>query len=116
MKIQMRHKLLSVFLLLIFLMQMGVKVFHVHQESASTKVECYDCEHHLHHGGHLLTGDGELGVCLLCNILNTSFLEVEMVALAALYVVCAPLFITRVFDVRRGERRLTLLRGPPVFC
>lgn len=64
-------------LLLVMVMQVGVKTFHLHHEHASVKVECEDCDQHRVHDGHLIDWDGQNDDCVLCQLLSCQYVSSE---------------------------------------
>lgn len=61
-------------LLAVFLPMLLLSSAHLHlQETAAPTTECYACEHHLHHDGHISTAQ-HLQKCVLCQFLTLPFL------------------------------------------
>ena len=67
------RRLISVFLLTVFLSALTVSSVHrhpVHQEGPL----CEACVHHLPHAGHIGAHDGGLSDCVLCHFLGLPFI------------------------------------------
>ena len=61
-------------LLAVFLPMLVLSSVHVNlQESAPTEAQCYACEHHIHHDGHIATAQ-HLQKCVLCQFLSLPYL------------------------------------------
>lgn len=73
----LRHDLHAITLLLVMLLQVGMKTLHVHHEHASVKVECDDCNQHRLHDGHFIDWDGQNDDCLLCQLLSCQYTASE---------------------------------------
>lgn len=87
---------------------------HVHQPSESTTIDCYACQHHIHHDGHLSTTTFSIDNCLLCHFLTTPFVAAAAVAIVlSAYIVvkanrrCCDRIMVACHDAIR-------LRAPPV--
>lgn len=57
-------------LMLVYLPMMTAITFHHHSEAegASVVSYCYDCEHHIHHDGHLTASKSFAHDCVLCQL------------------------------------------------
>lgn len=72
-----RHNLYAIVLLMVMLLQMGIKTFHVHHVHVSAKIECEDCDQHRVHDGHLIDWDGQQEECMLCQLLSVQYVAAE---------------------------------------
>lgn len=59
--------------------------FHHHGEAerADATIHCQDCEHHVHHDGHLLALQHTMHDCVLCQLQNIPYLSPTLMLLAA---------------------------------
>ena len=69
----------AIMLMMVMMLQMGVKTFHLHHHAEKETISCSDCEQHKVHSGHLLTWDGSSDDCLLCQLISTPFIEVDAI-------------------------------------
>lgn len=72
-----RHNIYAIILLMVMLLQVGIKTFHVHHTHASVKIECEDCDQHKVHDGHLIDWDGQSDDCMLCQLLTNPYVAAE---------------------------------------
>lgn len=100
-------------LLMVMVLQMGVRVAHTHHHQLTEQVECSDCEHNRVHSGHLLSWDGEQDDCILCQILATPFLPADEVQCADCAYVRPLQFFGYTNDVVTCDLLGSYLRGPP---
>lgn len=70
----------AIILLMVMMLQVGVKTLHQHQHVEKEHISCSDCEHHRVHSGHIINyvDDGD---CFLCQIISTPFCEAKCVRL-----------------------------------
>lgn len=68
-----RYDLYAITLLMVMLLQVGIKTFHVHHEHASIRIVCEDCDQHRVHDGHLIDWDGQSDDCMLCQLLTAQY-------------------------------------------
>lgn len=64
-----RSQIFAIILLAIFLPAWLQATLHKHVPVDLHETECAECLHHLPHQGHLSPGNGEMSVCLLCQLL-----------------------------------------------
>lgn len=79
-------------LLAVFLPAWLLAALHRHAPTDLHEAQCAACVHHLPHQGHLSSGNGELSVCLLCQLLTL------------------PIMLAPAFSVPCFKRILTTLR------
>lgn len=72
-----RHNLYAIVLLMVMVLQVGIKTFHVHHDHASVHIECEDCDQHRVHDGHLTDWDGQSDECMLCQLLSVQYVATE---------------------------------------
>lgn len=68
-----RHNFYAILLLMVMVLQVGIKTFHVHHPHVLVKIECEDCDQHKVHDGHLVDWDGQSDDCMLCQLLSTQY-------------------------------------------
>lgn len=108
-----RQRIYAILLLVVTLMQLGVKITHRH--NALAVVECYQCQHHIAHNGHLLEFNDDCDECLLCNVLANPFIASEKVFVESGNIGIEGKFGLFNDEIITGEWRQTFLRGPPCF-
>lgn len=59
--------------------------FHHHSEAegANATYYCYDCAHHIHHDGHLTSGQSFMHECVLCCLQSLPYLVPSIIHIAA---------------------------------
>lgn len=65
-------------LLFIFLSMLTFSSLHVHEENGAKEQMCYQCTHHLPHGGHWSLSSTDSHACLLCQFITLSYLAVPV--------------------------------------
>lgn len=68
-----RHNLSTIILLMVMVLQVGIKTFHVHSDHVPVHIECEDCDQHRVHDGHLTDWDGQSDECVLCQLLSVQY-------------------------------------------
>ena len=81
MKHELKRQLYAWLLLLAFVPAMAIAVFHVHDDVSTTEASCLDCVNHQAHAGHLTNSTGHLHDCVLCQLLQVTFLATESILL-----------------------------------
>ena len=75
MRLELKRQLSAWLLLSVFVPMTALSALHVHGFTATDdKLDCDACVHHIPHGGHLSNNVVDLGECVLCQLLATSFL------------------------------------------
>lgn len=65
-----RSQIFAIILLAVFLPAWLQATLHKHAPVDPHDFECAECVHHLPHQGHLSADNGEMSVCLLCQLLT----------------------------------------------
>ena len=65
-----RSQILAIIMLAVFLPAWLQATLHKHAPVDPHDFECAECVHHLPHQGHLSADNGEMSVCLLCQLLT----------------------------------------------
>jgi len=81
MKHELKRQLNAWLLLLAFVPAMAIAVFHVHDDASTTEASCLDCVNHQAHAGHFTNSTGHLHDCVLCQLLQVTFLATESILL-----------------------------------
>ena len=105
----------AIMLLMVMLLQVGVKCFHCHHYVEAASVICSDCEHHRVHDGHIVSWNGSCDDCVICHLFSSPFCKPQGVQLCAVPVRYQQLcicFIDTILDVSRYN---LIPRAPPVF-
>ena len=89
---QSTHKRLRIawLLLLVYVPMMIAVTFHHHGEAqrSDAAIHCQDCEHHVHHNGHILPFQHSMHDCVLCLLQNTPYLLPTVLLLTVCIVLC----------------------------
>lgn len=105
-------------LLLVYLPMMVAITFHHHSEAegASATSCCYDCSHHIHHNGHLSSGQSFTHDCVLCQLNSLPYVVPTMVHIAifvamvhVVFAMSCPFFKTCQCDIHSTRAPPTLL-------
>ena len=75
-----RRNLYAILLLMVMVLQVGIKTFHVHHDHASVHIECEDCDQHRVHDGHLTDWDGQSDDCMLCQLLSAQYVSTDFLS------------------------------------
>lgn len=75
-----RRRIISALLLTLYLSCLVVTITHRHDEAASSRLVCADCENHVQHHSHLGALDNGHDACLLCQALSMPVLSVPFAA------------------------------------
>lgn len=108
-----RRRFVAIIFLMVMMMQMGFRMFHLHHYEAKAEVVCSDCEHNRVHGGHILAWDGHSNDCTLCQMLQSPYIpacELHYVGYVDTYHVCG---ITTVPGVKEYAWCHIFPRGSP---
>lgn len=75
-------------LLLVYVPIMTAVTFHHHGEAQKviSVIQCQDCEHHVHHDGHILAYQHTMHDCVLCQLQSATFLSPVILALSTFVV------------------------------
>ena len=110
-----RHNLYAILLLMVMVLQVGIKTFHVHHDHASVHIECEDCDQHRVHDGHLTDWDGQSDDCMLCQLLSTQYVSAQTFCPDAI----VEQFCHQIQDVQssvcQGQWQNIQQRGPPSY-
>lgn len=110
-----RGRLHAIILLLVMLLQVGIKSFHVHHACASVSIECEDCEQHRVHDGHLISRDGQSDDCMLCQLLSNPYELSEVFHPDAVITALCSFDQVRQWPLCLGQWQSVRPRGPPSY-
>ncbi len=82
MKIRTRSRISAVFLLAVMLSMIFGVSLHNHGEQASVTETCAECQHHVHHAGHLTVQSVDFHECPLCQLHSVPYLMPSILHLA----------------------------------
>ena len=68
---------------------------HHHQMVVGTAIECFECEHHVHHPGHLTATTSDHHDCLLCQFLSLVYTPAALLAVGS---PVSPICVVRPFS------------------
>lgn len=105
----------AILLLMVMMIQVGVKTFHLHHYAESEHVVCSDCEHHRVHSGHILSWDGSSSDCVVCHLFSSPFTEVKTVLFKAITAERLSYCICSVTDVVSTLQMHIIPRAPPAY-
>lgn len=112
MKYKRRNRLYAITLLMVMLMQMGIRVVHLHFHDNTALTECSDCQHNKVHSNHLISWDDAQDDCIVCQLLATPFLQADDV-LCEFFSIDQQQFFSYVVDIADCNCPLVNTRGPP---
>lgn len=108
-----KRQFVAQMLLIVFGTMLVMSSFHVHSEYTTLTTDCTECEHNIHHSGHLTAAVLSLDDCVLCQFAVMTYLPA---------VVSVAFFFITLFHVDALRRNQTVvcvcvetgnLRGPP---
>ena len=108
-----KRSLFAIILLMVMLLQMGVKVLHQHHHDKTVEFYCSDCENHRVHDGHIIGWDDDSDDCQICQILAAPFVHSQEVHVSFCPVVNYVFGITEAPKIYESEWCRIAPRGPP---
>lgn len=82
---ELKRQLNAWLLLLVFVPTMAAATLHIHNDYNDAETTCLDCANHHAHAGHLSNDSGHLHDCILCQLLQGSFLVASIVIFQHLF-------------------------------
>ena len=110
-----RHNLHAIILLMVMVLQVGIKTFHVHHDHVSVHIECEDCDQHRVHDGHLTDWDGQSDDCMLCQLLSTQYVATDTFRPDAIVEPFCRQIQDLQLSVCQGQWQNIQQRGPPSY-
>lgn len=102
-------------LLLVFVPVMVATSLHVHDYDNADATECYQCLHHMHHGGHFTAYSDHAFDCPFCQFVSLPFLAPALITMAATVVVLSVVYADKNSGLRTGIHSVKSTRAPPLF-
>lgn len=103
-------------LMMVYLPMLLAITFHYHTaaDGDSAAAYCSDCDHHVHHDGHLATSQGFTQECPICHLQSLPYVVPTIVHIAAFVAMVYVAFSMSCLFVktRQGDIQST---GPPYF-
>lgn len=79
MRKELKRQFYSWLLLLVFVPTVVAAALHVHSDYSEAQPDCTACVNHQAHAGHISNATGHLHDCVLCQLLQGSFLIASFV-------------------------------------
>lgn len=103
-------------LMLVYLPMMTAITFHHHSEEGASVVSyCYDCEHHIHHDGHLTASKSFAHDCVLCQLHSLPYVVPTIIRIAVFIAIVHVALVTSCPFVKTRQGDIHSTRAPPVF-
>lgn len=103
----------AIILLMVMIMQVGVKAFHQHHYAVSERMTCSDCDHHRVHSGHITSWDGGSSDCVVCQLFSSPFSEAKTVLFKVIAAERLTYCICSVAEVVSTMQMHIIPRAPP---
>lgn len=107
-------------LLMVYLPMLLAITFHYHTaaEGGSAAAYCSDCDHHVHHNGHLATSQGFTQECPICHLQSLPYVVPTIVHIAAFVAMVYVAFSCLASLSRRAKAisNLPVLRRLSLLC
>lgn len=103
-------------LMLVYLPMMTAITFHHHSEAegASAVSYYYECEHHIHHDGHLTASQNFAHDCVLCQLHSLPYVVPTIVRIAVFIAMVHIALVTSCPFVKTRQGDIHSTRAPPV--
>lgn len=103
----------AIILLLIMIVQVGVKVTHIDYHSENAIVICDDCIHHHAHNGHIQNLDDGCSECVICQLLSVPFNIAESLQICSSSEFLPISHCVIIANAQRLQQHAIQLRAPP---
>lgn len=114
MKALKKRQIAAWVLLAVFLPAYILASLHVHQTVDISEEECYECEHHLPHLGHISSAKATIHDCLLCQLNRVPFVIPQTRITHNVQILPNALYIAPCQKTTAGVQGLIFPRAPPV--
>lgn len=103
-------------LMMVYLPMLLAITFHYHTaaEGDSAAAYCSDCNHHVHHDGHLATSQGFTQECPICHLQSLPYVVPTIVHIAAFVAMVHVAFSMSCLFVKTRQGDIQSTRAPPV--
>lgn len=101
-------------LMMVYLPMLLAITFHYHTaEGDSAAAYCSDCDHHVHHDGHLATSQGFTQECPICHLQSLPYVVPTIVHIAAFVAMVHVAFSMSCLFVKTRQGDIQSTRAPP---
>ena len=101
-------------LMMVYLPMLLAITFHYHTaEGDSAAAYCSDCNHHVHHDGHLATSQGFTQECPICHLQSLPYVVPTIVHIAAFVAMVHVAFSMSCLFVKTRQGDIQSTRAPP---
>lgn len=102
-------------LMMVYLPMLLAITFHYHTaaEGDSAAAYCSDCNHHVHHDGHLATSQGFTQECPICHLQSLPYVVPTIVHIAAFVAMVHVAFSMSCLFVKLRQGDIQSTRAPP---
>lgn len=102
-------------LLMVYLPMLLAITFHYHTaaEGGSAAAYCSDCNHHVHHDGHLASSQGFTQECPICHLQSLPYVVSTIVYIAAFVAMVYVAFSMSCLFVKTRQGDIQSTRAPP---
>lgn len=102
-------------LMMVYLPMLLAITFHYHTaaEGDSAAAYCSDCNHHVHHDGHLATSQGFTQECPICHLQSLPYVVPTIVHIAAFVAMVYVAFSMSCLFVKTSQGDIQSTRAPP---
>lgn len=103
-------------LMMVYLPMLLAITFHYHTaaEGDSAAAYCSDCNHHVHHDGHLASSQGFTQECPICHLQSLPYVVPTIVHIAAFVAMVYVAFSMSCLFVKMRQGDIQSTRAPPV--
>ena len=102
-------------LMMVYLPMLLAITFHYHTaaDGDSAAAYCSDCDHHVHHDGHLATSQGFTQECPICHLQSLPYVVPTIVHIAAFVAMVYVSFSMSCLFVKMRQGDIQSTRAPP---
>lgn len=102
-------------LMMVYLPMLLAITFHYHTvaDGDSAAAYCSDCNHHVHHDGHLATSQGFTQECPICHLQSLPYVVPTIVHIAAFVAMVHVAFSMSCLFVKTRQGDIQSTRAPP---
>ena len=110
-----RRKRFAWLLMLVYLpMTIAITFHHTEAEEAVGTSYCYECEHHIHHDGHLTANQSFTHDCVLCHLHSLPYVVPTIVHIAAFVAIVHVALVLSCPFIKTHQGDIHSTRAPPV--
>lgn len=103
-------------LVLVYVPMLLAVTFHHHSQAEGSVATsyCYDCEHHIHHDGHLIAESPISHDCVLCQLSSLPYVVPTILHIVVFVAMAHVVFSVSCPFVKTREGDIHSTRAPPV--